>query len=295
MAQVDKPDSAVSIHKKGLLYTFIGGMLLTFDTPLIRLADTDQWTVMFWRSGLTAYAILLFWSFRSGTGRRVPPLVNGRYGIVTGLCFAITTICFVNALAHTSVANVVFMLALTPLFAALFSFIWLRERLAWETALALAASFAGAMIIVWEGLSLGSTLGDMLALSASLVSGFLLTVIRRSGLDLSMTPALGNFIPVIFALFFVTPASFQLGADQFIWLLLDGLIVVPFAAGLLILGPRYITAAEVGMFYLLETVLAPIWVWLVVAEEPSKGSIVGGAVILLTLALHSFMRLQRSR
>ena len=225
----------------------------------------------------------------------MPPLVNGRYGIVTGLCFAITTICFVNALAHTSVANVVFMLALTPLFAALFSFIWLRERLAWETALALAASFAGAMIIVWEGLSLGSTLGDMLALSASLVSGFLLTVIRRSGLDLSMTPALGNFIPVIFALFFVTPASFQLGADQFIWLLLDGLIVVPFAAGLLILGPRYITAAEVGMFYLLETVLAPIWVWLVVAEEPSKGSIVGGAVILLTLALHSFMRLQRSR
>ncbi|MGI9483867.1 MAG: DMT family transporter [Hyphomicrobiales bacterium] len=286
---------AEAVHKKGLLITFIGGLLLTFDTPLIRLADSDQWTVMFWRSGFTVYAILLFWSFRAGTGRYVAPLVNGWNGVVTGLCYALANICFVIALSHTSVANVVFMLALNPLFAALFSFIWLRERLAWETAAALFVSFAGAMIIVWEGLSIGSTMGDLLALAASVVSGFSLTVIRRSRLDLSMTPGLGTLFPLVFSCFFITSTTFQLGADQFVWLLLDGLIIVPIAAGLLLLGPRYITAAEVGMFFLLETVLAPIWVWLVVSEEPSKGSIIGGAVILVTLALHSFMRLQRSR
>ena len=60
------------------------------------------------------------------------------------------------------------------------------------------------------------------------------------------------------------------------------------------LAPRYITAPEVNLFFLLETILGPLWVWLVIHEQPSIETIVGGAVIIFTIASTLLLSLKKN-
>ncbi len=60
-------------------------------------------------------------------------------------------------------------------------------------------------------------------------------------------------------------------------------VAIPFV--LVTIAPRFITAAEVNLFFLLETILGPIWVWMVIKEQPSNETIYGGVVIILTIAI----------
>jgi drug/metabolite transporter (DMT)-like permease len=69
-------------------------------------------------------------------------------------------------------------------------------------------------------------------------------------------------------------------------------VAIPFV--LVTLAPRYITAAEVNLFFLLETILGPIWVWLIIHEQPSMETIIGGIVIISTITAHSFLTLKKT-
>jgi drug/metabolite transporter (DMT)-like permease len=60
-------------------------------------------------------------------------------------------------------------------------------------------------------------------------------------------------------------------------------------------APRYISGAEVAMFYLLETVLAPVWVWIVFSETPSRNSLIGGTILVVALVAHSLWQLVQGR
>ena len=69
-------------------------------------------------------------------------------------------------------------------------------------------------------------------------------------------------------------------------------VAIPFV--LVTIAPRFITAAEVNLFFLLETIIGPIWVWLIIKEQPTTETILGGIVIILTIAVHSFLKLKNS-
>jgi len=69
-------------------------------------------------------------------------------------------------------------------------------------------------------------------------------------------------------------------------------VAIPFV--LITLAPRYITAPEVNLFFLLETILGPLWVWLVIHEQPSIETIIGGIVIIGTIAVHSILALREA-
>ena len=60
-------------------------------------------------------------------------------------------------------------------------------------------------------------------------------------------------------------------------------------------GPRYISGGEVAMFYLLETVLAPVWVWAIFSEVPSRNSLIGGVILIAALVAHSIWQLASKR
>ena len=70
-------------------------------------------------------------------------------------------------------------------------------------------------------------------------------------------------------------------------------VAIPFV--LVTLAPRYITGAEVNLFFLMETVLGPIWVWMVLKEQPSMETIHGGVIIILTIAIHSFLAIKKTQ
>jgi len=297
-----------SDHRKGLTLTFIGAMVITFDTPVLRLIDGPQWTVMFWRASLLCLSVLTWWLVMRVLKKSPPPLINGTSGLAIILLYAIGNITFITAVFNTTIANVVFILALTPMFAAVMSFLWFRENLSGATWLALITSLFGVAVIVWSGLNTGSTFGDLMAAATALTMAMAFTITRRTGKDMSMSPALvgaitaaiaffasGATMPDLFKLDTFTIGSLALEPQQWGWMLLNGMIIMPLSYSLLALGPRYITAAEVALFLLLETALAPIWVWFAVGEKVSLPTLIGGSIILTTLMVHSFYKLRLKR
>lgn len=280
-------------YRKGLALTATGGFLLTFDTPLLRLVDADTWTVMFWR-GVFLFVILgAFWLWQQRAGGSRRPFIAGMPGLAVGLLYGAANVFFVMSLHMTAVANLVFMLALTPSVAAIMSMVFLGERVTRATWISILCALAGVVLIVWGGIAHSTILGDVLAVATTACLAAALTIARASGRDMSLTPGVGGLIAAVVA-FFVAD-SLALDARQWIFMAANGILVLPLSSALLALGPRYIPAAEVAMFYLLETVLAPIWVWLVVDEAPTPHSLAGGAIIIVTLAVHSVWRLTRGR
>jgi drug/metabolite transporter (DMT)-like permease len=68
-------------------------------------------------------------------------------------------------------------------------------------------------------------------------------------------------------------------------------MAIPLASTLIANGPRFLPSADVSMFFLLETVLTPVWIWLLFSELPSKSVFYGGAIVVATLIVHSIWRL----
>ena len=69
-------------------------------------------------------------------------------------------------------------------------------------------------------------------------------------------------------------------------------VAIPFV--LVTIAPRFIPAAEVNLFFLLETIIGPIWVWLIIKEQPSLETLQGGLIIITTIAIHSYLKLKNS-
>lgn len=278
-------------HRKGLMITAAGGLLLTFDVPLLKLSGADLPNILFLRGLMVASALLAWWFFRLRP--RGEPFFQGRASVVAGGLSFIQNLCFIGAITYTSVANVVFILAFNPMFAALLSWLFLSERINRATLLAILASMAGVVIIVWDGIGAGTLFGDFLALMCAILLAVTLTYTRHTGKDLSMTPAIGMSLSALVAAPFATP--FTMTAQGFGWLSLNGLFIGPASFALLALGPRYILAAEVAMFFLLETCLTPVWMWMIFGDLPTTASLFGGGIIIGSLLAHSLHRIYRAQ
>ncbi len=247
--------------------------------------------MMLLRSFLMAVAITLYWGIKKVLRQPVPPLVNGRYGWVVGGIYGCANITFTLAVFNTTTSNLVFILAFNAMVAAILSWIMLDERPAISTWITIGVTLAGVLLIVSDSMKTGSWVGDGLALATAAGMATALTLTRKSGKDLSMTPALGGYLSALVALPVVWSSGWAINTSGILYLLPNGLLVIPLAAGLLALGPSYISAPEVAMFFLLETVLTPIWVWIIFNEIPTPQSLIGGAIVITAIITHSLWQL----
>lgn len=278
-----------SNHRKGLLITAVGGTIFTFDIPLARLAMTDQWTLTCVRGLFLAVAIAVLWTvFRRINGIRTP-FINGWAGIIVAITNTIANILFFCALTRTPAANLVFILALNPVFSLILAWIFLSERTPLWTWIAVALALFGVSIIVWDGLIVGTYIGDLLAVGVALCTATALTVIRKSGKDVVTSLAVGSLVSAGFALFWGAQPG-NLSLQGWSWLALNGLLVMPLASGLIAFGPRYLPAPEVALFFLLEVVLVPIWMWLIFDELPTVPALIGGTIVFTALFAHGTWR-----
>jgi len=280
-------------HTKGLILTAIGGLTLTIDIPLIKLADGDVWSILFLRGSATLVAALLVWGVWQGLTRKAPPLIPGKAGLAVAACYGVTSLCFMSAVFFTSTANLVFIVAFSTVFATVLSWAFLGERPKTQTLAAMAVMICAIAIIVANGLSTGGWFGDMLASGAALSIAGAIVISRASGREMGFTPLIAVVLPVAVGGTMVAIQGLQVEAP--LWIILDGLVVIPIAFFLLATGPKYISGPEVAMFYLLETVLAPIWVWLIFTEAPTAQSLVGGAILIAALAGHSLWQIAEGR
>jgi drug/metabolite transporter (DMT)-like permease len=284
--------TALSLHQKGILMTSFGGILFTLDIPLLRLAGEDAWTLIFGRGVFLCLAITAWWFFWYRMRGHKVPFINGRPGLVVAVTNTLANLMFIAAVTMTTAANLVFILALNPILCALIARVFLGEKLHPWTATAVLMSFVGVLIIGADGLTTGPLPGDLMALGVALMTAIALTVIRKSGKNVVSSLAVGSLASALIASVWAAPLALSFAGWG--WLGLNGLLVIPLASALIALGPRYLPAPEVAMFFLLDTMLTPIWIWVIFAEVPTPVSMIGGSIVIVTLMAHSLWRFRTS-
>jgi len=279
----------------GLAIALTGVLVLTPDALLIRLVSADRATLLFWRvllEGLTLWIVLALY-YR---GRLLAvTLAMGRIGLLAVGVFAVSTILFVTSITHTKAANTLFILSTAPLFAAVISWLVLRERVALRTWVAIVCALVGIGIIFGGGLGGGTMLGDALAIGTAISLAAQLSIARHAR-AVSLVPALATAMLLVALLVGPTFASpLSVSRLDVLWLGLLGCVVLPVAFGLLTLAPRYIPSPEVSLIMQLEAVLGPLWVWAGVGEVPPVATFIGGGIVLATLVTHSILGLRAYR
>ncbi len=286
--------SAAGLRLRGILIVTLGVLILTPDGLLTTLVSADKWTMLFWRGLLMA---LVFSVIALARRRQAPILADSTvYWAIPAVAvlFAISSVAFVTAIVTTSVANTLFIVAAAPLFAALWSRVFLKERVAPRTLIAIAVALAGMAVIFGDGLGRGDLLGNLSALTAAASWSAMLVVFRHAPqTNIPVAIAGGGYL--IAALSASIAPTLELNAADILWIGLLGLVVLPISFNLISLGPRYIPAPEVSLIVLLEAVIGPIWAWAFIGQLPTANSLAGGMVILATLAVYFFLSLRGER
>jgi drug/metabolite transporter (DMT)-like permease len=263
-------------------------MLLTLDAPLLKASEADLWTMIFVRGLMVFLAMICFWMVRDWRNGKRLPFINGRDGVILALLLWGCNLLFVSAITYTSVATVVFILAFNPLLAAILSRFFLGEGISAATAGAIAVAAAGVAIIVWDGIGVGTGFGVALALACAIMVAASLVFTRASDKNLATSTALSALLSAATAAVLAQPLA--LPPEAWFWLGLNGLIVMPMASVFLTLAPRYLSAPEVAMFFLLESCVTPVWMWLFLSEAPSGGALVGGTMVVAAIFTLSVVR-----
>ena len=280
-------------QQKGSLLAFVAVMFITPDSLFIRISNIDTWGLVFYR-GIIPFLTVFFVMLIIYKLNFFKILLNsGYHGIIYIATFSITNITFVVSIQNTNVANTLVMIATAPMLSAILSTIFLKETSDKKTWISVIVTFAAILYIFFDSLKLGNFYGDILGFITAI--GLAVGAITiRSAKSKNLVPAavVGKLFVATFALFFIE--SFALTENDLIIVPLMCILCVAIPFVLVTIAPRFIPAAEVNLFFLLETIIGPIWVWLIIKEQPSFETILGGAVIVATIAFHSFLKLRNS-
>ena len=282
-----------SDQKRGTLLAFTAIMFITPDSLFIRLASLESWNLIFYR-GFIPFVVVFIGLLIIHKKKLITELINNSWhGVAYAGTFTITNIMFVISIENTNVANTLIMIALAPMLSVIISFVFLKENPDQKTWMAIIVTTLAVIFIFYDALDAGDFLGNFLGLicATGLAVG---AVIVRSAKKINLVPSamLGKLTVALIALLFVDKLKLEGNDLTIIPLMCVMCVAIPFV--LVTLAPRYITAAEVNLFFLLETILGPLWVWLVIKEQPSIDTIIGGTVIVVTITIHSVLALKKT-
>ena len=280
-------------QQKGSLLAFVAVMFITPDSLFIRLSSIDTWSLVFYRGAIPFVTVFLAMLIIYKQNFFTMLFNSGYHGVIYILTFSVTNITFVVSIQNTNVANTLVMIAMAPMLSAILGAIFLKEPPDKKTWIAIGITFLAAVYIFYDSLQLGNIYGDILGLITAL--GLAVGAVTiRSAKKKNLVPAavVGKMFVAIFAIFFVE--SFVLEQKDLIIVPLMCLMCVAIPFVLVTIAPRFIPAEEVNLFFLLETIIGPLWVWLIIKEQPSVETIQGGLIIILTIAIHSFLKLKKS-
>jgi drug/metabolite transporter (DMT)-like permease len=283
----------LSSQHKGSLLAFIAVMLITPDSILIRLSNIETWGMLFYRGAIPFVVVLvgLIFFYKNNLFKA---LINIGYpGIFYVISFSICNITFIISIQNTNVANTLVMIAMAPMLSAILGSIFLKEVPDRKTWVAIIITLIAVTYIFHDSIEMGNFYGDLFGI----ITAFGLAcnaVIARYAKNRDLVPSavIGKLCVAVFAFFFVDTFALVDTDLIFVPLMCVMCVAIPFV--LVTIAPRFIPAEEVNLFFLLETIIGPFWVWLVINEQPSIETIQGGVVIILTIAIHSFLKLKKN-
>ena len=284
-----------SSRRDGVLLMVAAGLCWSTGGIFVRnVASTDGWEIVFWRSLFMVaflFSVLVAWH-RGAVWSKIRAV--GAAGVLAGALLAATFFFFILSLMRNTAANTFVLMSTGPFFAALFGWVFLRERVPPRTWMAILVALVGATLMFADGLDAGRTPGNLLALGVATVFALNLVVMRRMHATVDMVPAvmIAGLISMAVALPFALP--FDTSVRDLAVLAPMGCLQVGLGCLLMTRATRTLSAGEIGLLSLIETILAPIWVWLGVGERPSALALTGAAIVLGALLANEWIGLRRT-
>ena len=250
------------------------------------LSEADGFQILFYRSLSLSFMVGLVCCLR----RRVAPLTFlksiDRTDFLIGLVISLAFACYVFAMLYTTVASTLLILSATPFMTATIGWLWISERPKAITWVAMAFASAGIYFMVKSGHQLGNNVGNVLALLSGFWFALMLVMARRSGKDDILG---GTFIGGVICILIGASMAFLVGTglkvltlDLFI-ILVMGAFGIGIGIAFVTWGASHVPAAEVSILVLIESVLGPIWPWLLLGETMTLSEIFGGALVLTSV------------
>jgi len=282
--------------QKGIALSLIGVLVITPDSLLIRLINIPSWELLFYR-GLIPFVllfILLLLYYKKNFLHSL--LITGLPGLFYAILIALGNTTFVISIQNTNVANTLIMIALTPFATAILSSIFLKEHPSQRMWFTIISCFFVVLFIFYDSYQGNRMLGDFFGLLTAILIGGSAVVVRYSKLinflpSLLIAKLLTLVLPILFIQSF--PESLIIDLREFYLIIAMGICLF-IALSFITLAPRYIPAYEVEIFFVLETILGPLWVWLIIHEQPTTKTLIGGICIILIIMSHTLSEL-RSR
>ena len=287
----------LSDKQKGITLSLFGVLIITPDSLFIRLVDIPSWELLFYR-GLVPLIILFFaliFYYRKNFINSF--FINGVAGLFYAILVALGNTTFVLSIQNTNVANTLIMVALTPFATAVLSSIFLKEHPSKKMWLTILSCFLCVLFIFYDSYQAGRLVGDFFGLLTAIFIGGSAVVVRYAKI-VNFLPSLltSKLLTLMIPFIFINSISDLYAIDMDKLYLIIGMgACLCIALSFITLAPRYIPAYEVEIFFVLETILGPIWVWLVILEAPTSKTIVGGLVILLIIVAYTFSELKKPR
>ncbi len=273
-----------------------GSVVISFAGVLVRLIEgADPWQINFYRalSQFTFVLVVLVFQYRGAVLNSV--LRIGWPGLWAGIALAGASISYMESITSTTVANTLFILSAIPLMTALLARIFLGELLNRETIIAMAVAMGGVAVMLGEGFGAGSLYGNVMALlTAAGFSTFAVIVRKHRELDMLPTLLVAAVLITISALV-VKQGDMVVSQRDLIICLIWGAVLVGLANWTFIIASRYLLAAEVTFFMLLEFAVGPLWVWLIIGETASAWTMVGGSMVIGAVAMRTVIQLRQAR
>ncbi|MGI9370202.1 MAG: DMT family transporter [Ruegeria sp.] len=275
----------------GFLLALFGALVLTPDTLLMRMSEMDGYQMLAWRGMLMGGVMLFAWAVTSKNKSSDVALLISLAGFLVVFCHFLNAALFNLAIAAAPVSIVLFAVATVPIFAAIFSQVLFGEPTSLATWVAIVAVLAGISIAVFGneagriGIELNTALGALAGLSVAAAMAIYLVIIRhRPHLPILLVMGVGSLLAGLTGLAVTGPGELTEGN---VWpIVLTGTVILPVSFGCLAIASRYTHASNVSLLILLETVFGPLWVWWGVGEVPTPAMLVGGAVVVGSIAVY---------
>ena len=284
--------------QKGLALSLIGVLLITPDSLFIRLIDLGAWELVFYRGLIPFICLLILLSFYYRSQFIKAFLITGIPGLFYAILIALGSTTFIISIENTYVANTLIMVALIPFASAILSSIFLKEHPSKRMWLTIAACFTVVLFIFYDSYQGNRLYGDLFGLLTALMVGGS-AVVARYGKNFSFLPALllSKLFIMLIAIIFMQkfPETLFVNQKNLYLIIAMGIFAVSIPLAMITLAPRYIPAYEVEIFFVLETILGPIWVWLVIHEQPTNKTIIGGVFIIIIILIHTFLELRENK
>jgi DME family drug/metabolite transporter len=284
------------LKKHAVLLILLGGTFMSFVGLYMRLlSEADGFQILFYRSLSLSFMVGLVCCLR----RRVMPLTFlksiDRTDFLIGLVISLAFACYVFAMLYTTVASTLLILSATPFMTATIGWLWISERPKAITWVAMAFASAGIYFMVKSGHQLGNNVGNVLALLSGFWFALMLVMARRSGKDDILG---GTFIGGVICILIGASMAFLVGTglkvltlDLFI-IFVMGAFGIGIGIAFVTWGASHVPAAEVSILVLIESVLGPIWPWLLLGETMTLSEIFGGALVLASVFVFALFSTQ---